>query len=215
MYRLRPPARTFDTLGGCFLRCRSTVTFRHVRSVVVLALLAVPGARAQGPATAPPKPAAPTTTLERAADVPDPEKLKRSAAAVQRMRGILSDVLARLEEARATKDVVKLNCVNEKLTQVKGLLRISEQSDVALQESVSRKDSTAAEHEYSKVSIARSKVEQLRSEAEQCIGQLAFRTDENLTVEVQEPSGLPGGDPTNPPQPPPPTYRPPVASPVL
>ena len=90
---------------------------------------------------------------------PDPEKLAPVVAVGQRMRSALSDVLGRLEEARATKDVVKLNCVNEKLTQVKGLLRISEQSDVALQEAVARKDTTAAEHEYTKVTIARDKVD--------------------------------------------------------
>ncbi|HZJ55824.1 MAG TPA: hypothetical protein VFD38_16905 [Myxococcaceae bacterium] len=173
-------------------------------------LLLGPGlARAQGPARPP------TSTLDRAADVPDAEKIKRSAAAVSRMRTVLSEVLGRIEEARATKDVVKLNCVNEKLTQVKGLLRISEQSDVALQEAVVKKDSTAAEHEYSKVSIAKTKVDQLRNESEQCIGQLAFRTDENLTVEVEVPSGLPTEDPTNPPEPSPPTNRPPPASPIL
>ena len=99
-------------------------------------------------------------------------------------------------------------------TQVKGLLRISEQSDVALQEAVSKRDSTAAEHEYSKISIARNKVAQLRTESEQCIGQLAFRTDENLTVEVEVPSGLPE-DPTNPPPLAPPTSRLPPASPIL
>ena len=109
---------------------------------------------------------------------------------------------------------MKLNCVNEKLTQVKGLLRISEQSDVALQEAVARKDATAAEHEYTKVSIARGKADQLRNDAEQCIGQLAFRTDENLTVEVQVPSGLPTGDPTNPPEPAPVMSQSPVASPI-
>src|SRR5262249_51509384 len=168
---------------------------------------------AQGPAQAKPAVTAPAT--ERASDVPDPEKLRRSSSSVQRMRSDLSDVLGRLEEARATKDVVKLNCVNEKLTQVKGLLRISEQSDVALQEAVARKDATAAEHEYTKVSIARGKADQLRNEAEQCIGQLAFRTDENLTVEVQVPSGLPTGDPTNPPEPAPVMSQPPVASPIL
>lgn len=177
----------------------------------VLVLGAGAGRAAQGPAPA--KPAA--TTLERAADIPDAEKLSRSRDAVNRMRSVLSEVLGRLEEARATKDVVKLNCVNEKLTQVKGLLRISEQSDVALQEAVAKKDTIAAEHEYSKVSIARSKVDQLRGEAEQCIGQLAFRTDENLTVEVEVPSGLPTEDPTNPPAPEPPTSRPPPASPIL
>ncbi|HVP61349.1 MAG TPA: hypothetical protein VMT11_12355 [Myxococcaceae bacterium] len=179
--------------------------------LAALLLLGAGAVRAQGPA----RPTTPAPTLERAADIPDAEKLSRSNAAVSRMRSVLSEVLGRLEEARATKDVVKLNCVNEKLTQIKGLLRISEQSDVALQEAVSKKDATAAEHEYSKVSIAKNKVEQLRSEAEQCIGQLAFRTDENLTVEVEVPSGLPTEDPTNPPAPPPPTSRSPPASPIL
>ena len=36
-----------------------------------------------------------------------------------------------------------------------------------------------------------SHLEELRSEAEECIGQLAFRTDENLNVEVETPSNLP------------------------
>src|SRR4029077_16916074 len=148
---------------------RSTKMRPSVHLLAALLLLGSAVARAQGPS----KPA--TSTLERAADVPDKEKLTRSSAAVSRMRSVLTEVLGRLEEARATKDVVKLNCVNEKLTQVKGLLRISEQSDVALQEAVGKKDTTAAEHEYSKVSIAKTKVDQLRTEAEQCIGQLAFR----------------------------------------
>lgn len=149
-----------------------------------------------------------------ASKVPDPEKIKVSAESVARMRGALKDVLQKLEEARNTKDVVKLNCVNEKLTQVKGLLRISEQSDVALQESIARKETSTAEHEFTKVTIARSKVEQLRAEAEQCIGQLAFRTDENLSIEVEVPDYLPPGDPTLPVAPLPIDPRPPPASPT-
>jgi hypothetical protein len=203
------PTSEFDTPGQRSLRSQGMRSSVRLHVLAGVLLLGAGLARAQAPA----KPS--TTTLERAADVPDAEKIKRSAAAVSRMRTVLSEVLGRLEEARATKDVVKLNCVNEKLTQVKGLLRISEQSDVALQEAVVKKDSTAAEHEYSKVSIAKGKVEQLRGEAEQCIGQLAFRTDENLTVEVEVPGGLPTEDPTNPPRPEPPTNRPPPASPIL
>ena len=199
----------FDTPSRRSLRSRGMQPSVRLPAIALCLLLGAGLARAaQGLAK-------PTTTLERAAEVPDAEKITRSGAAVSRMRAVLSEVLGRLEEARATKDVVKLNCVNEKLTQVKGLLRISEQSDVALQEAVAKKDTTAAEHEYSKVSIAKGKVEQLRGEAEQCIGQLAFRTDENLTVEVEVPSGLPTEDPTNPPPPQPPSDRPPPASPIL
>ncbi|MGO9830967.1 MAG: hypothetical protein ACLPJH_12590 [Myxococcaceae bacterium] len=165
-------------------------------------------------AQAPPRPV-PAPPEEKASEVPDAQKLSRSSAAVAQMQASYKAVLGKLEEARNTKDVVKLNCVNEKLTQVKGLLRISEQSDVALQEAVAKKDGPTADHEYTKVSIAQSKVEQLRTEADQCIGQLAFRTDENLSVEVLVPSDLPGGDPTNPPPPTPATVCPPPASPTM
>ncbi|MDY7229015.1 hypothetical protein [Hyalangium rubrum] len=186
-----------------------------MRIVGLLPVLLVAGwAAAQGTRPAAP-PAAPMPSLQKASEVPDPEKLERSAKAIAGMRTALREVLEKLEEARRTKDVVKLNCVNEKLTQIKGLLRISEQADVGLQESVARKETTSAEHEYTKVMIAQQKVSQLRSETEECIGQLAFRTDENLSVEVEEPRDLPGGDPTKPPPPGDVVVRPPPASPTL
>jgi len=180
---------------------------------------AVEGAPAPAPAPAPanPLPAGPMAAplAEKASDVADPEKLRRSVDALGRMRNVLKEVLGKLEEARNTKDVVKLNCVNEKLTQIKGLLRISEQSDVALQEAVVKKETSSGEHEFTKVMIARQKVDQLRAEAEECIGQLAFRTDENLTVEVEVPDDLPNLDPTKPVEPGDVIGRPPPVSPTL
>lgn len=191
----RFPAR-FPVVGASFV-------IRRILSIVAATLAGL--AIAQAPVA----PEAPD-----ASKVPDPEKVKVSAESVGKMRGALKDVLVKLEEARNTKDVVKLNCVNEKLTQIKGLLRISEQSDVSLQEAVAKKETSTAEHEFTKVTIARSKVEQLRAEAEQCIGQLAFRTDENLSVEVEVPDYLPPGDPTQLPLPTQIDPRPPPASPT-
>ena len=172
----------------------------HTRQLIALGILIGGVAIAQGAAqpedkgTATP-PAQPEKGTE-GSNLSDPEKIRRGSEAVAKMRGALKTVLVKLEEARNSKDVVKLNCVNEKLTQIKGLLRISEQSDIALQEAVAKKESATSEHEYTKVSIAVVKVNQLSAEAEECIGQLAFRTDENATTEVEEPDDLPKGDPT-------------------
>ena len=186
-----------------------------IRTIALLPVLLGAGL-AVAQAVKPQGPAAPAMpALERASQVPDPQKIERSAKALATMRTALREVLEKLEEARQTKDVVKLNCVNEKLAQIKGLLRISEQADVGLQEAVARKETTTSEHEYTKVMIAQQKVAQLRSETEECIGQLAFRTDENLSVEVEEPRDLPGGDPTRPPPPEDVIVRPPPASPTL
>ncbi|AKJ01572.1 hypothetical protein ATI61_103283 [Archangium gephyra] len=168
-----------------------------MRYIGVLVMVLASGLALAQSAPRPP-PASVVLPAEKASDVPDAQKLERSSKSLGAMREVLRDVLAKLEEARRAKDVVKLNCVNEKLTQIKGLLRISEQSDVALQEAVSTRDATSSAHEYTKVMIAQQKVSQLRTEAEKCIGQLAFQADENMSVEVEEPTNLPGGDPTHP-----------------
>lgn len=151
------------------------------------------------------------------AGVAPEDRMTFTAQALARLRDSVQVVAGKLEEARSTRDVVKLNCVNEKLTQLKALLRVSEQSEGLLRDATSSKDESAAEHEISKVTIAGQKADQLRTEADECIGQLAFRTDDSLTVEVITPPGL-ADDPTRAPPPenvvvrPP---RPPPASPVL
>jgi len=120
----------------------------------------------------------------------DAQKLEKSAGNLEQMKSALKGVLSKVEEARSEKDVVKLNCVNEKLTQVKGLIKVAEQADIALHEALTAKD-PAADAEFTKIGIARSKVDALKGDAEQCIGQLAYIVDEKTTVEVQAPQGLP------------------------
>ena len=125
------------------------------------------------------------------ARTPDNDKLEAAADNLARMKTSLKQVLGRADQARNEKDLVKLNCVNEKLTQIKALIRVAESADIALHESVATRD-VSGEAEFSKIAIARTKVDGLRSESEQCIGQLAYMVDEKTTVEVEQPSDLPG-----------------------
>lgn len=168
-----------------------------VVGTIALASVATPARAAQ--AKAPPS------------SLSDQQKLAQADDHLNRMKQVLKQVIGRLEEARNEKDIVRLNCVNEKLTQVKGLLKVSEQADIALQEAVARRDE-AADAEFQKIGIARAKVDQLRAEVEECIGQLAFAVDEKTTVEVEVPRDLPNQDVTNREPPPPVVSRPPPAS---
>ena len=144
----------------------------------------------------------------------DSEKLEKADESIARMKELHKQVLSRLEDARNERDVVKLGCVNEKLAQVKGLLKVAEQADIALREAVAKQDE-GAEAEFSKIGIARVKVEQLRTETEECIGQLAFVVDEKTTVEVEQPKGLPKRDVTDREPPPLPLTHPPVTRPEV
>jgi hypothetical protein len=184
-------------------RAGATAVPTRTFTLALTALLVATTARAQG---------APAAPSRAPGIVPDAQKVQKADEYLARMRQDLKQVLARLEDARSEKDIVKLNCVNEKLAQVKGLLRVAEQADVALQESVARKDG-GAEAEFQKISIAKVKVDQLRAEADQCVGQLAYAVDERTTVEVEAPAGLAPRDVTDREPPPPPVSRPPAASP--
>ncbi len=149
--------------------------------------------------------------------VSDSERLKRAADAVHAMRASLGQVSSRVEDARNEKDVVKLNCVNEKLAQIKGLLKVAEQSETALKVAVANGD-PSGNTEFAKIGIARTKIDVLGNEAQQCIGQLAYIVDEKTTVEVQQPVGQPEPDTSGRYRPAPPpagpvVLRPPNASP--
>jgi len=154
-------------------------------------LVAAPAVAQNKPAVGAP----PQSPLARSV-LSDAQKLEKSAESLERMKSVLRSVLGRVEDARNEKDVVKLNCVNEKLTQIKALLKVAEQSDIQLHEALVTKD-PSAESEFGKIAIARTRIDGLKGDADQCIGQLAYIVDEKTTVEVQQPPGLAdrdGGD---------------------
>jgi hypothetical protein len=125
------------------------------------------------------------------------------------MREVLKIILGKLEEARNAKDVVRLNCVNEKLTQIKGFIRIAEQADVALQEAVAKQEPASADHEFTKIEIAAQRVAQLRADAEACLGGEITGGSNATNVVVTEPQDLPSTSVTSAAPAPPPTVNPP------
>ena len=131
------------------------------------------------------------------------EKASRSAEDLAWMRAAL-------------KDVVKLNCVNERLTQMRAFLKVAEQAERARAEAAARRD-PSADVEFAKVDVARTRVETLRAESEKCAGLVAYAVEERTRVEVQEPEALaePGvewGESARPAPAPPPVVRPGPAS---
>ena len=128
---------------------------------------------------------------------------------------VMNDTMKRLqileETAKGQKDIIKLNCVKDKVVQGKVNLNLAEQSMTALQESISRADEGARTHEFTRLTIINQKVLVLGAEAENCIGEdLSFVGATRVDVEVDP--NIPQTDPTQPPIPLTPIDRPPPAS---
>lgn len=155
----------------------------------------------------------------------DPSAVQKSTISGDEMLGqgreyrrdinsVTMQIQVQSEQAKADKDVIRLNCLLDKLTQVKVNGNIMDQALQSLQESVSRHDESAQLHEYTRITIINQKAQVLRAEADACVGAETNYVGPTKVV-VESPAGLTTTIDQPAPAAPPVTVidRPPVASP--
>jgi hypothetical protein len=99
------------------------------------------------------------------------EQLAQADAYVAKMKQTLEAVKKLAGKARAEKDIIKLNCVNDKLTQIDTHHKLGLKSRDEMKTAASRRDDGTRNHEFSKLTIEYQKVIVLEQEAEACIGE--------------------------------------------
>ena len=99
------------------------------------------------------------------------------------MRTSLTKGLDELKDARSKKDAVQLTCVNEQVTAMKGILRVSEDAMVALQEALAGNDTEHSRYEFRKIQVSKRKMDDLLQAAVNCAG--AEATESNTSVEME------------------------------
>lgn len=141
----------------------------------------------------------------------DKGKLRYAEDSVQEMRDALTTLQKKIDEARKNKDIVLLNCLNEKFSSINALLKVTETANILMQEALSQNNSQQADHQFRKVVIARFKVRQFLQEAAECSGEVsepgANTEDVKVTVETPLTGDIKVTDPigatTDPAEPPP------------
>jgi hypothetical protein len=152
--------------------------------------------------------------LKKGARLSPQETLTQSRDYVQKMRNTQKRIEVLQDKARRQKDVVKLNCVNDKLTRTRGHMTVVDQSMGQLETAVERGDDGARQHEYIRIAILYEKVLVLGTEAENCIGEdVSYVGETRVDVEIDP--NIPNEDPTEPSLPFPDVTRPPEASPFV
>ncbi len=129
--------------------------------------------------------------------------------------------------AKDDRDVIKLNCLNDKLVQAKANQNLAEQAAGDLEQAVAQNDSGAAMHKYTSITIVNQKMQVLLAESNECVGEEAGHvgTQQNTTTvagtvrtdQVTNPTPpiLVGNDKPGQPVNPDVNPRPPVPSPYL
>jgi hypothetical protein len=170
--------------------------------------------QAPAPAVAPAPVPDVTVPLEQKSTISGAEMLDQGREYRRQIETITMQVQVQSEQAKADKDVIRLNCLLDKLTQVKVNGNIMDQALQSLQDAASRHDESAQLHEYTRITIINQKAQVLRTEADACVGAETNYVGPTKVV-VESPAGLDATVDQPAPAAPPITIidRPPVASP--
>ena len=121
------------------------------------------------------------------ANIAPEEMSSRAGSLVGEMESIQSRLTTLQQQARESRDIIKLNCVNDKLLQVKQLLNIADAARVTLTEAISTHNDGDRYHQYTVITISSEKARSLRDEAEACIGEeLVFNGRASIDVSAPD-----------------------------
>jgi hypothetical protein len=115
-------------------------------------------------------------TARRRADLTPTEQLAEAQRIQERGQQLSRRVTGMLDEARRENDVMRVTCLDDKLTQINAHLRTLGSRVNALREAVQLGDEGRRNHEYTIIAVLAQNLSELERAANECIGQDLFET---------------------------------------
>jgi hypothetical protein len=192
-------------------RCRLYWAFVMFRLLALAIALGVNGPAWAQPSERDQSEAKELDPFERARNTPLEKKTANVEAMLSKQRSAVSRTAQFLSDARTERDVVRANCLDQKLKLLSGLLKLSEASSQSLFDAVASQDTDSINQSYAKVLIASQRSQTIAAEANQCVGATAvYSGTTEVTVQRDDSGGAP--DPTSSTISPPVVSTPPVSS---
>jgi hypothetical protein len=152
-------------------------------------------------------------SARRRAELTPAEQLAESQRIQERGSTLSRRVAGMLDEARRENDVIRVTCLDDKLTQINAHLRTLGSRLESLQEASQLGDEGRRNHEFTVITVLGQNLTELDRAANECIGQDLFETGTTRVTTTIDPS-VPNEDPSVIPVPVAPTvpFIPPPAS---
>ncbi len=114
----------------------------------------------------------PTSSEISGHDLSGPQKNTLAEKTAAELDGRVKRVVKMIEDASKKKDIILLNCLNDKLLSLRGLHKVSVDAQHGLGEAIARENVDLEEHNFRKVFIARDQGKIVAAEADACVGQV-------------------------------------------
>lgn len=133
---------------------------------------------------------------QRASNLSGPEQLREADSILELVTGMRRRVSDMLDHARLERDIIKVNCLNDKLTQLDVTLRSAREHQELLSTAVSISNDGQRNHEFTLLSIFRSHGLDLENEAQLCVGEDPGVLDRSTIVTLGVDPGITERDTT-------------------
>ncbi|MDQ3030803.1 MAG: hypothetical protein M3Y87_00135 [Myxococcota bacterium] len=150
---------------------------------------------AQEAETAEELPAEGEITARRRADLTPAEQLAESQRIDERGALLSRRVAAMLDEARRENDVIRVTCLDDKLTQINAHRRTLAARVESLQDASNVGDEGRRNHEFTVITVLAQNLTELERAANECIGQDIFETGTTRVTTTIDPN-TPDDDPS-------------------
>jgi len=114
------------------------------------------------------------------------QKVSKASSMIATMESTLKEAYTILKRTRKEKDLIKLNCVNESIKKIKGLLKRSKDDSINLQEAISKDDNKSTNYYYTKISLASGNIKQAGIETLSCTGTVTIEMTPVVGVSVED-----------------------------
>ena len=111
---------------------------------------------------------------------------EEGSAALASMRVTMEKGLDELKTARDEKDAVRLTCVNVPVTTMKGVLRVGEDANVAMQEALTTSNPVDARREFRKLKKSQRRIATLLKQAESCAGAVSSESTTSVELAIDD-----------------------------
>ncbi len=125
--------------------------------------------------------------VQRRANLSGEDQVVEAEGISQRGTQVSRRVQGVLDDARRDRDVLRVTCLNDKLTQINANGRSVTDRLVSLRRAVQGRDASRANHEYTVITVLGQKFRTLEQDANQCTDSEIYETGATRVVTVIEP----------------------------
>lgn len=129
-----------------------------------------------------------STGVTRRADLTPEEQVAEAERIQTTAQTLSSRVMGMLDEGRREGDVVRVTCLDDKLTQINAHARTLGDRIESLQEATTTADGERRNHEFTVISVLGQNFTQLERDANECIGQSMYETGTTRVVTEVDPN---------------------------